>query len=32
MEYNEFNQPIGKKVVGFQVPILPNALSIEGRY
>ena len=32
MEYNEFNQPIGEKVDGVQVPILPNALSIEGRY
>lgn len=32
MEYNEFNQPISEKVDGFQVPILPNALSIEGRY
>lgn len=32
MEYNEFNQPIGEKVDAFQVPILPNALSIEGRY
>ncbi|MGW7925340.1 GNAT family N-acetyltransferase [Staphylococcus xylosus] len=32
MKYNEFNQPIGEKVDDFQVPILPNALSIEGRY
>ncbi|CEF19058.1 GNAT family N-acetyltransferase [Staphylococcus xylosus] len=32
MEYNEFNQPIGEKVDAFQVPIFPNALSIEGRY
>ncbi|PTI24057.1 GNAT family N-acetyltransferase [Staphylococcus xylosus] len=32
MEYNEFNQPIGEKVDGVQVPILPNTLSIEGRY
>lgn len=32
MKYNEFNQPIGEQVDGFQVPIVPNALSIEGRY
>ncbi|WP_436937420.1 GNAT family N-acetyltransferase [Staphylococcus xylosus] len=32
MEYNEFNQPIGEIVDAFQVPIFPNALSIEGRY
>lgn len=32
MKYNEFNQPIGEQVDGFRVPIVPNALSIEGQY